>query len=110
MSHQSDDFWDSKAGVYYDNGNDVFYASVDLRWSKPISEKAFVSLENGVSYLSDYLGRDGINDYYGRLSLTYAMSDTASFTPFVGWSFQLDNSTASDSVYGGVWFEFIFET
>lgn len=108
VSHQFDDSWDSKAGVYYDLGNDAFYASAGLRWSKPFSEKAFIAVENSVSYVSDYLEHDGFNDYYGRLSLTYAMSDTVSFTPFVGWSIQLDDSTSDDSVFGGLWFEFIF--
>ena len=106
-TYQINDDWDWKAGAYYDLGNDAFYSSFDVRWSKPISDSAFVSLENGLSYVSDYLDRDGLNDYYGRLSLTYAVSNSVAFTPFIGWSFQLD-SDDDDSVHGGLLFEVIF--
>lgn len=108
LNYRVDDLWDTKTGLNYDTGNDAFYAYTEIRWSKPISEDAFVSLENGVSYLSDYQGRDGFNDFYGRLSLTYAISEIAAITPFIGWSIQLNDSTANDPVFGGLWFEFVF--
>ena len=107
-SYRFNDLWDTKVGIYYDTGNDAFYANAELRWSKPLSEDAFISFDNGISFVSDYLNRDGLNDLYGRLSLTYAISETVAITPFVGWSIQLDDSNVSDPVYAGVWFEFIF--
>ncbi|MGJ8698001.1 MAG: hypothetical protein ACSHYF_16905 [Verrucomicrobiaceae bacterium] len=106
--HQFSDNWDAKTGIYFDTGNDSIYADANLRWSHPISDSTFISLENGVSYVSDYLNRDGFNDLHGRLSLTYALSDSVAFTPFLGWSIQLDDKTAGDAAYGGVWFEVIF--
>ncbi|MGC6427177.1 MAG: hypothetical protein ACON5H_09310 [Akkermansiaceae bacterium] len=108
LNRRINDLWDVKAGAYYDTGNDAFYASTEIRWRKPISEKTFVSIDNGVSFVSNYLDREGFNELYGRLSFTYAISDASAITPFLGWSMQLDDSRATDPVFGGVWFEFIF--
>jgi hypothetical protein len=108
VTYQASADWDLKAGTYYDFGNEAFYTALDIRWSKPISDSAFIALENGISYVDDYLTRDGFNDLYGRFSLTYAVSDSVAFTPFVGWSIQLDDSIASDFIQGGLLFEFIF--
>ncbi len=107
LTYQLNDDWDWKAGAYYDFGNDAFYSSLDLRWSKPISDSAFIAVENGVSYVAGLLDRDGLNDYYGRLSLTYAVSDSVAFTPFIGWNLALDSS-GDDSLHGGLFFEVIF--
>ncbi|MDB4356812.1 hypothetical protein N9Z06_02020 [Akkermansiaceae bacterium] len=106
-TYQINNDWDWKAGAYYDLGNDAFYTALDVRWSKPISDSAFIAVENGLSYVDGYLNRDGLNDYYGRFSLTYAVSDSVAFTPFVGWNIQLD-SNDSDSLHGGLLFEVIF--
>lgn len=107
-SYQINDLWDVKAGASYDIGNDLFYAYTELRWSKPLSEDAFLSFDHGVSFISDDFERDGFNDLYGRLSLTYAISDSVAVTPFIGWSILLDESSAHDPVYGGIWFAFVF--
>jgi len=107
LTYQINDDWDWKAGAYYDFGNDSFYSALDVRWSKPLSDTAFIALENGVSYVSDLLDRDGLNDYYGRFSLTYAVSDSVAFTPFLGWSLALDEA-GGDSFHGGIFFEVIF--
>jgi len=71
-------------GASYDTGADGFYAYLEGNWSKTLSDDAFVSLKTGVSYVSDYYERNGINDIYIRLSLTYHISETVSVTPFVG--------------------------
>lgn len=98
------------AGAYYDTGAEAWYANVESNWSKSLSDKAYVSFKTGVSYVNDYYGRDGINDVYTRLSLTYHISEAVSVTPFVGASFLIDdNSTVpgiinDDSTFGGLWF------
>jgi len=98
------------SGVYYDTGADAWYGNVESNWSKTISDKAYVSLKTGVSYVNDYYGRDGINDLYTRLSLTYHISDAVSVTPFVGASFLVDDDSTvpgvinDDSVFAGLWF------
>jgi len=74
------------AGAYYDTGAEAWYGHAETRWSKVLSDKAFISLKTGVSYVDDYYGRNGMNDAYGRLSLTYHISDTVSITPFAGGS------------------------
>jgi len=97
------------AGAYYDTGAEAWYGHAETRWSKVLSDKAFISLKTGVSYVDDYYGRNGMNDAYGRLSLTYHISDTVSITPFAGGSVLLDSDDiGDDQAYGGVWFEFRF--
>ncbi len=93
------------AGVYYDFGAEAWYSNAEARWSKVISNKAYMSLNTGISYVDDYYGRDGMNDAYCRLSLTHHLSDTLSITPYLGGSILLDNSdTGDDQAYAGVWF------
>lgn len=101
--------FNATAGAYYDTGADAWYGHLETRWSKPLSDKAFFTLKTGVSYVNDYYGRDGLNDAYSRLSLTYHISDTVSVTPFVGGSVLLDSSDpGDDQAYGGLWFEVRF--
>ena len=106
--HFNKDF-NASAGAYYDTGAEAWYGNAETRWSKVLSDKAYISLKTGVSYVNDYYGRDGLNDAYGRLSITYHLSDTVSITPFAGGSVLLDDDDAGDDqAYGGVWFEFRF--
>lgn len=101
--------FNATVGAYYDTGADGWYGHMETKWSKVISDKAFFQLKTGVSYVDDYYGRDGLNDAYSRLSLTYHISDTVSITPFVGGSVLLDSSDpGDDQAYGGVWFEVRF--
>ena len=96
-------------GGNYDTGAEGWYGNLETRWSKPLSTKAFFSLKTGVSAVNDYYGRDGMNDAYARVSLTYNVSDTVSLTPFVGGSALLDQDDIGDnSVFGGIWFEVRF--
>ena len=82
---QFNDDFSATAGAYYDFGAEAWYGNAETQWSKAISEKTFVALNTGISYVDDYYGRDGINDAYGRLSLTHHLSDTVSITPLSGW-------------------------
>jgi hypothetical protein len=96
-------------GAYYDTGAEAWYGHLETLWTKPISEKSFISLKTGVSYVNDYYGRDGMNDAYSRLSLTYHISDTVSVSPFVGGSVLLDSADdGTDQAFGGIWFEVRF--
>lgn len=97
-------------GASYDTGADGFYAYLEGNWSKTLSDDAFVSLKTGVSYVSDYYERNGINDIYIRLSLTYHISETVSVTPFVGTSILIEDDSTfpgvinDDTTYAGLWF------
>ena len=84
------------------------YLNSELEWSQVISDKSFITMNAGVSYVSDYLERNGLNDFHTRLTYTYALSDQIAFTPFIGSSFQIDDQDADDIFYGGLWFEVIF--
>jgi len=96
-------------GGNYDTGARGWYGNLETNWTKPISDKAFFSLKTGVSAVNDYYTRNGFNDVYGRLSVTYNFSDTVSFTPFVGGSALLDSDDIGDNnAFGGIWFEVRF--
>jgi len=96
-------------GGYYDTGADGWYGNLESNWTRPLSEKTFFSLKTGVSAVDNYYGRDGFNDAYGRISLTYNISDTVSITPFVGGSALLDSDDiGDDTAFGGIWFEVRF--
>ena len=106
---QFNDDFSTTAGVYYDFGAEAWYGNAETQWSKAISEKTFLALNTGISYVDDYYGRDGINDAYGRLSLTHHLSDTVSITPYLGGSLLLDSSDAGDDqAFAGLWFEVRF--
>ena len=96
-------------GGSYDTGAEGWYGHIETNWTKPLSDNAFFSLKTGVSAVDDYYGRDGFNDAYARVSLTYNISDTVSITPFVGGSALLDsNDIGDDTAFGGIWFEVRF--
>ena len=86
-----------------------WYTSLEGGWSHRIAEDAFILLTSGFSWSDDFNDRDGWNDYFGRLSLTYAISDTVSITPYAGWSVLLrDHGGSDDSLFAGFWFEVNF--
>ncbi|HCN79552.1 MAG TPA: hypothetical protein DIS80_00325, partial [Verrucomicrobiales bacterium] len=92
----------------FDLGVDGVYLNTELEWSQIISNKSFVTIKAGLSWVSEYLERDGLNDFHTRLTYTYALSDQVSFTPFIGSSIQIEDKDADDILYGGLWFEVIF--
>lgn len=92
-------------GGNYDTGARGWYGNLETNWSKPLSDKTFFSLKTGVSAVNDYYTIDGFNDVYGRLSLTYNISDSVSLTPFVGGAAMLDSDDIRDNhAFGGIWF------
>ncbi len=102
------DDWRWRNALNFDFGENGIYLESELEWSRIISDKSFVTVKGGLSYVSDYFDRDGLNDFYTRVAFTYALSDQVSFTPFIGTSFQLHDENPSDIAYGGFWFEVIF--
>lgn len=96
-------------GAYRDFGNDAWYAKAETGWSHRLGEDSYLDLSGGISWANDFVGRSGLNDIYGRASVTYNINDTVSLTPFIGWSTLLDSSdTNGDEVFGGLWFEVVF--
>lgn len=107
-SYSINDIWRWQNDLNFDLGVNGIYFNSELEWSKPISDKSFVTITSGLSWVSDYLNRDGLNDFHTRVTYTYALSDQVSFTPFIGSSIQIEDKDNDDILYGGLWFEVIF--
>lgn len=105
--HATDDL-DFTAGAAWDTGPGAPFVWLETTWSKPVGDDAFVTLLGGTSWLSDYYGRSGWNEVYGRVSLTYNISKRVSVTPFTGISLPVDANPEADRLYAGVWFEVNF--
>lgn len=97
----SDD-WDLGAEARYNVAAEGSYFALEAGYSKPLNEDFFLSAEGGVSATASYFDRSGLNDLYGRLSLTYNVNSFLSLSPFVGFSIALDDD-ADDEGYAGVW-------
>ena len=92
----------------YDTGAEGYYAALEYVNYTAMGDNAYFSFKTGVSAVSEYYTRDGANDVYGRLSYTYNVTQQVSISPFVGFSYQLDDQNGSDSAFGGLWFEVSF--
>lgn len=101
--------WQWRNELNYDLGAEGLYLASEITWSEALSDKVYLSISGGMSYLSGYQNRTGLNDFFARISLNYAFSDQVSFSPFLGTSIQLDSEdSANDIFYGGLWFQVIF--
>ncbi len=107
-SYALNDAWDLKSELAFDFETSGLYGETSLRWSYVLTKSAFLNFTGGISYTSDYYERDGLNDAFSRLSLTYAISDSVAFTPFIGSSISLDQDEGDDTAFGGLLFEVIF--
>ena len=96
------DDWDVAAKAHYDFGAEGAYFAIEGGWSHPLTEDFFLAAESGVSAVSSYYERSGLNDFYGRLSLTYNINSFLSITPFAGYSLGID-SEANDEAFAGIW-------
>ena len=95
-------------GLAWNTGADGLYAFAETRWSHPLGRNAFVSADAGLSWVSDYYDRSGLNDLYARLAYTQVFNRSVSLTPFVGTSLPLQSNEESARLFGGVWFEVNF--
>jgi len=107
-SYAINDDWKWHNEINFDFGESGVHLATEIEWSHVVSDKSFVTIESGLSFVSDYLDRDGFNDLYARIAFTYAISDRVAITPFLGTSLQLANHTGDDVAYGGFWFEVNF--
>jgi len=96
------------AGVAWDTGADGLYAFLESGWSKPLGESAFIKATGGVSAVSDYYDRSGLNDLYGRISYTYAVNRSVALTPFLETSIPIKSHGESVRAVAGIWFEVNF--
>jgi hypothetical protein len=102
------DEWRWRNELNIDLGVEGTYLNSELEWSRVISSKSFITVQGGLSSVSSYLDRSGLNDFHARIAYTYAISDQISFTPFLGSSLQIEDRDADDIIYAGLWFEVIF--
>ena len=101
--------WDVTFGAYHDFGADGWYVNAETGWSTRIGEDSFLDLKSGVSWVDGYYGRSGMNDFYGRASVTYNVNSAVSLTPFLGWSMEIDDDNGDgDELFGGLWLELVF--
>ncbi len=107
-SYHITDNWDITSGISYDFGVEGFYAHTEGAYYKVLNRDAFLSFKLGISAVSDHFGRDGLNDIYSRLSLTYDINNNVSISPFLGASIQLDSENRDDSLHGGLSFQVVF--
>lgn len=108
-TYYADDDLDFTLGLYRDFGNDAWYAKAEAGWSTRLGEDSWFALTGGISWADNFAGRSGMNDFYGRASVTYNVNRTVSLTPFVGWSLLLDDDDVDgDEFFGGLWFEVVF--
>lgn len=105
--HFNDDFAIT-GGAAFDTGADGFYAFVESVWSKPLGDSAFIKASGGLSAVADYYGRSGLNDLYGRVSYTYAISRNVALSPFVKISVPMKSHGEAVRTGAGIWFEVTF--
>ncbi len=101
------EFFSVGAEVTYDTEVDGWHSELSLRHLRDINKDSFVSIDLGLSAVHNYYGEDGVYDVFSRLSYTYNITKTVSFSPFVGTSFQ-HYGADRELLYGGAWFEVSF--
>lgn len=94
--------WELAGEARYNVAAEGTYFAIEGGYSKPLSEDLFISAESGVSATASYFDRSGLNDIYGRVSLTYNVNSFLSLTPFVGFSIGLDEE-ADEEGFAGLW-------
>ncbi len=95
-------------GIAWDTGADGLYAFAETRWSHALGTTSFISADAGLSCVSDYYNRSGLNDLYARFSYTKVLNRSVSITPFAGTSIPLQSDGESARLFGGLWFEVNF--
>lgn len=101
--------WDFTVGAYHDFGANAWYANTEAGWSKRLGEDSYLALTGGISWVDNYYGRSGMNDFHGRASFTYNINRSVAVTPFLGWSLEIDDTNGDgDELFGGLWLELVF--
>ncbi len=97
------------AGAYLDveadAGSEGFYYETGFNTSIALTDKLSLVPEAKVSYGTDYYGVDGFNNVVVKLGLPYALTKTATLTPYVAGSLAVDalDDAGEDSyLIGGV--------
>lgn len=97
------------AGAYLDveadAGSEGFYYETGLNTTIALTDKLSLVPEAKVSYGTDYYGVDGFNNVVVKLGLPYALTKTATLTPYVAGSIAIDalEALGEDSyLIGGV--------
>ncbi len=99
--------WSITAEVSRNLASEGWHGELSGQWSHRVSDDAYFGMAMGVSITEDYYGHSGLNDFNGRISLTYNINSMLSVTPFAGWSHEL-TARDGDELYGGLWFEISF--
>ena len=93
--------------LLYDFQTSGFFGSTEATSSHALDESSFLVGTIGLSYLTDYYERSGLNAAYARASYTYGLTNSISLSPFVGLSLDL-SSEESDHLWAGLHFEVFF--
>lgn len=103
------DSWDLGIVAAYDTGAEGWYTELNSSYYYRISDNSYVTLKGGVSGVSDYYSRDGLNDLFAKFSYTYNINKSVSISPYIASSVLLDSDDAGqDSFFGGVYFAVSF--
>ncbi|WP_018970705.1 hypothetical protein [Rubritalea marina] len=93
----------------YDTGAKGWYSDLAGNYLIPLGSSSYLDLKLGLSAVSDYYSRNGLNDFFATLEYTYNINNSISLTPYIGNSTLLDNNdTGKDSFHGGVFFAVSF--
>ncbi len=99
-------FLGSYADFEADNGDEGYYFETGLNTSIKLTESLSLVPEAKISYGLDYYGVDGFNNVVVKLGLPWALTSTATVTPYVAGTFAIDSLDADlgeDSYFfGGV--------
>ncbi|NIP93605.1 MAG: hypothetical protein GWO24_09160, partial [Akkermansiaceae bacterium] len=76
------------------------YGKAETGWSLRLTDDTYLALSGGVSVVDSYYGRSGLNDFYGRTSLTYNINKTISVTPFLAWSIEFEEEDGDELILG----------
>jgi hypothetical protein len=92
--------------VEADAGDIGYYYETGLNTSIKLTESLSLVPEARISYGIDYYGVDGFNNVLVKLALPWAVTSTATITPYVAGTFaidSLDSDVGEDSyIFGGV--------
>lgn len=103
------DCWELGVVAAYDTGAEGWYTELNSAYYYRINDASYLTIKGGVSAVSDYYDRDGLNDLFAKVSYTYNINQSVSISPYIASSVLLDSDDAgNDSFFGGVYFAVSF--